>query len=308
MEKNRLVHLGIIGIFLSLYFLVATISMINSVAFFDLAHDGFMNWALAIGFELGAAASLAAIVILDKTNRTMVWGLFILLTCFQMMANSFHAFINLEDYMGWIELFGLEETEPIYQKRVLSIVSGAILPLVALGFIKSLVDYIRPEKEETEESIPEEAKAWKGAFDIDTSEIETPVAGSADFDVVANSKKHFPNEPSKKIHPSDPYPIDSDDFKEIIPEASDEAMEEDLYSRDAEKAKLPAEIGEVHIAPETVKTENAVADDVEKPITTEHITPVVDPIETSTPEIKADQPKKPPLTTRGFHRSFNSKP
>jgi len=269
MEKNKIVHLGIIGIFLSLYFLVATISMINSVAFFDLAHDGFMNWALAIGFELGAAASLAAIIILDKTNRTMVWGLFILLTSFQMMANSFHAFINLEDYMGWIELFGLEETEPIYQKRVLSIVSGAILPLVALGFIKSLVDYIRPEKEETKESIPEEAKAWKGAFDIDTSEIETPVAGSVE-------------------------PVIE---KEIIPEASDEAMEEDLYSRDAKEAKIPVEIGEVHIEPETVKAEDAVADAVEKPITPEHITPEV-------PEavITNKQPKKP-LTVRAFMRS-----
>ena len=181
MDKNKLVHYSIIGIFVSLYFLVATISMINSVAFFDLSHSGLMNWALAIGFELGAAASLAAIVILDKTNKTMVWGLFLLLTSFQMMANSFHAFINLENYMGWIELFGLEEAEPIYQKRVLSIVSGAILPLVALGFIKSLVDYIRPEeKNKIEESIPEEAKAWKGAFDIDTSEIETPIAGSAE--------------------------------------------------------------------------------------------------------------------------------
>jgi hypothetical protein len=124
--------------------------MINSVAFFDLAHDGIMSWSLAIGFEMGAAASLAAILILDKTNKTMVWGLFILLTAFQMMANSFHAFINLEDYMGWIELFGLEEEEPIFQKRVLSIVSGAILPLVALGFIKSLTDYIKPKEDNNE--------------------------------------------------------------------------------------------------------------------------------------------------------------
>ena len=92
--KNKFVHIGIISIFCSLYFLVATISMINSVAFFDLAHTGLMNWALAIGFELGAAASLAAIIILDKTNKWMVWGLFLLLTAFQMMANSFHAFIN----------------------------------------------------------------------------------------------------------------------------------------------------------------------------------------------------------------------
>jgi len=148
--QQKIVHLSIIGIFVSLYFLVATISMINSVAFFDLAHSGVMSWSLAIGFEMGAAASLAAILILDKTNKTMVWGLFILLTAFQMMANSFHAFVNLEDYMGWVELFGLQEEEPIFQKRLLSIVSGAVLPIVALGFIKSLTDYIKPEPIETE--------------------------------------------------------------------------------------------------------------------------------------------------------------
>lgn len=156
--KNKLVHYFIIGIFCSLYFLVATISMINSVAFFDLSHNGIMSWALAIGFELGAAASLAAIIILDKTNKTMVWTLFLLLTGFQMMANSFHAFINLENYMPWIELFGLEEEEPIFQKRILSIVSGAVLPIVALGFIKSLVDYIRPDQpiKELAETLPVE--------------------------------------------------------------------------------------------------------------------------------------------------------
>jgi len=37
--KERLLHYFIIGIFCSLYFLVATISMINSVAFFDLSHS-----------------------------------------------------------------------------------------------------------------------------------------------------------------------------------------------------------------------------------------------------------------------------
>ena len=150
--KNKYVHLGIIGIFCSLYFLVATISMINSVEFFDLAHTGLMNWALAIGFELGAAASLAAIIILDKTNKAMVWGLFLLLTGFQMMANSYHAFVNLEDFQGWIELFGLQDEELIFQKRILSIVSGAVLPVVALGFIKSLTDYLKPEKETTKPS------------------------------------------------------------------------------------------------------------------------------------------------------------
>ena len=148
MIKNKLVHFSIISIFVSLYLLVATISMINSVDFFNISHNGILSWSLAIGFELGAAASLAAIIILDKTNKTMVWSLFILLTAFQMMANSYHAFINLENYIGWIELFGLENEEPIIQKRILSIVSGAVLPIVALGFIKSLTDYITPPTNE----------------------------------------------------------------------------------------------------------------------------------------------------------------
>ena len=158
--KKRIVHLSIIGIFCSLYFLVATISMINSVEFFDLAHSGLMSWSLALGFELGAAASLAAIVILEKTNRAMVWGLFLLLTAFQMMGNSYHAFVNLENYMGWIELFGLQEEEVLFQKRILSVISGAVLPIVALGFIKSLIDYIRPPKDDSDNelvmSIPKE--------------------------------------------------------------------------------------------------------------------------------------------------------
>lgn len=151
MIKNKILHFSIIGIFTSLYLLVATISMINSVEFFRLTHSDTLSWSLAIGFELGAAASLAAIIILKKTNKNLVWALFILLTLFQMMANSYHAYANLEDYKQWIELFGLERQDKLTQKRILSVISGAVLPLVALGFIKSLVDYIRPE--ETSETI-----------------------------------------------------------------------------------------------------------------------------------------------------------
>ena len=144
--RNNILHYSIIGIFTSLYLLVATISMINSVDFFRLTHTDTLSWSLAIGFELGAAASLAAIIILKKTNKNLVWGLFILLTLFQMMANSYHAYANLEDYKQWIELFGLERQDVLTQKRILSVISGAVLPIVALGFIKSLVDYIRPDE------------------------------------------------------------------------------------------------------------------------------------------------------------------
>lgn len=194
--KNKIVHHSIIAIFVSLYLLVATISMINSVDFFNLSHSGILSWSLAVGFELGAAASLAAIIILDKTNKAMVWGLFILLTCFQMMANSYHAYSHLQDYQGWIELFGLQDEEIISQKRILSIVSGAVLPLVALGFIKSLTDYIKPEVTpemlhpvqpevtpgievetqvytEPENTEDEEAEVWVREYDTEDIENQT---------------------------------------------------------------------------------------------------------------------------------------
>lgn len=146
-SKNNLVNGFIIGTFVSLYVLVSIVSTIHVIDFFELSNPKWLAITLAIGFELGAAASLAALITLDKMNKTLVWALFIVITGMQMQGNMYYAFINLEDYQGWVELFNLLEWEPLAQKRLLAAVSGAILPLVALGFIKSLVDYIKPESE-----------------------------------------------------------------------------------------------------------------------------------------------------------------
>jgi len=146
-SKNKLTNGFIIGTFVSLYVLVSVVSTIHVIDFFKLSNPEWLAITLAIGFEIGAAASLAALITLDKMNKTLVWALFITITLMQMQGNMFYAFINLKDYNGWVELFNLIEWEPLAQKRLLAAVSGAILPLVALGFIKSLVDYIKPESE-----------------------------------------------------------------------------------------------------------------------------------------------------------------
>lgn len=155
MNQNKWLSRFIIGTFVTLYALVSVISTIHVIDFFELSNPYWLAVTLAIGFELGAAASLASLVILDKMNKTLVWALFITITLMQMQGNMYYAFTNLEDFQSWSELFNLIEEEPIFQKRVLAAVSGAILPLVALGFIKSLVDYIKPESEE--EFTPEDS-------------------------------------------------------------------------------------------------------------------------------------------------------
>ena len=144
--KELWVKRFVISTFVVLYAIVSVISTIHVIDFFELSNPYWLAVSLAIAFEFGAAASLASLVALDKMNKGIVWALFIVITAMQMQGNMYYAFKNLHDFTDWIELFGLVEEEPAFQKRILSFVSGAILPLVALGFIKSLVDYIRPEE------------------------------------------------------------------------------------------------------------------------------------------------------------------
>ena len=149
--KKKTTSYFIIGTFVTLYLLVSVISTIHVIDFFKLSNPDWLAISLAVAFEVGAAASLASLITLEKMNKGIVWGLFIILTLMQAMGNTYYAYTHLKDFQGWIELFGLTEEDLIYQKRVLSIVSGAILPIVALGFIKSLVDYIKPSDSDVTE-------------------------------------------------------------------------------------------------------------------------------------------------------------
>lgn len=153
----------IISTFISLYLIVSVISTIHVIDFFSLSNPKWLAVSLAIAFEIGAAASLASLIVLDRLNRGLVWALFITLTLMQMMGNTYYAYTNIHDYQSWIELFGLVDEDPINQKRILALVSGAILPLVALGFIKSLVDYIRP-------TTPVTVKAEELTEEVDSEE------------------------------------------------------------------------------------------------------------------------------------------
>jgi hypothetical protein len=173
MDKNKLVSRFVILTFVLLYALVSIISTIHVIDFFELSNPYWLAVTLAIGFELGAAASLASLVILDKTNKTLVWALFIAITVMQMQGNMFYAFTNLgPEYVTWSELFGLIEEEPLYQKRVLAAVSGAILPLVALGFIKSLVDYIKPDEGQVAEEVQDDSEEVTSDSQLDFDEEE----------------------------------------------------------------------------------------------------------------------------------------
>ena len=219
---KNLTHKFIIGTFVSLYLMVSIISTIHVIDFFELSNPYWLAVTLAIAFELGAAASLASIITLDKMNKTLIWSLFIVITLMQMQGNMYYAFKNITDYQTWSQLFNLIEEDPIYQKRILAFVSGAILPLVALGFIKSLVDYIKPtkeltleEKEEIVETIIDNIEDWDGTLMDGLEGLEE------DFEEVIESIEKSETDPAweKEIKYSDKMSFTAEGH--MIPSAND---------------------------------------------------------------------------------------
>jgi hypothetical protein len=214
MEKKTSSYF-IIGTFVTLYLLVSVISTIHVIDFFKLSNPTWLAISLAIAFEVGAAASLASIITLEKMNKGIVWSLFVILTLMQAMGNTYYAYTHLSDFQGWIELFGLAEEELIYQKRVLSIVSGAILPVVALGFIKSLVDYIKPSPD-----INIEQEISNDDYFDDLDSIETSVPKKQDIESQDNdirTENYIDETPALDAGKSDIW-FDEETEVDVIPE------------------------------------------------------------------------------------------
>lgn len=258
-KRDTIIKWSIIAIFVALYAMVSIISTIHVIDFFRLSNPEWLAVTLAIAFEVGAAACLGAIVILDRTSRWLVWSLFILITGMQMTGNMYYAYIHLENFQGWIELFGLQEEELIFQKRILSIVSGAILPVVALGFIKSLVDYIRPQSENLQ--IPEEIKEsdnsneedstydWMLKRDDDELNKEWEEASLADLDrLLEYGLPLFEGEEDQK----------KEDPKEVS-EIENETNEEEIFEEKIEEVEEPEIDIEIPNSPDTYN-KNSVSD------------------------------------------------
>lgn len=168
-KKNNLNYLILLA-FLITPLLTSIISTIHVINFFELSNNNLLALILAISFEFGALAALAGLLALDKINKNVVVFIFVLLTLYQMMGNTFAAYDYISIKMqtnpnlikNWTELFGLMEEDGVLVKRIIAIISGAILPVVSLSFLDLSVDYIQKssrivtENKEINSSVKEE--------------------------------------------------------------------------------------------------------------------------------------------------------
>lgn len=211
MKKEKIIKYGTMGSYLLLYVIVAIVSLISSIRFFNLAHQGWMSTVLACSFEIGQMACLFGALTRRKKGFDIVWIMFVILTLFQCMANTYAAYVGLTEYTSWSELFGLTDMEVMDQKRIIAGISGAILPLIALGFIKCLTDYLNNnEKENTEQEVEPE---------IEPEVIPENTQETVD-DIKPEPKKTEETTESKKTDTRKPnefngYVVSDDDIKKM---------------------------------------------------------------------------------------------
>jgi hypothetical protein len=143
----------IVVAFMIVPLVTSLVSTIHVVSFFELSNYAALAVILAVAFELGALSSLAGLVAMDKINKNTVWMIFVLLTAFQMMGNTYYAYDTTTTKMisnsnlikNFTELFGFsiyDNNDIIFVKRIIAIFSGAILPVISLCFLHLLMSYV----------------------------------------------------------------------------------------------------------------------------------------------------------------------
>lgn len=162
--KNKKLYWWLIGTFALLYLAVAAVSTIHAVAFFQLSNSLALAILLGAAYEVGQAAVLFSILMTKNKGRMLAWGMMFLLTALQVTANVYASFKFMDssgstDWTYWQRaiLFGVQAENVEMYKVIISWISGALLPIVALGMTALVADNIHMmEGEEKKGSVEDD--------------------------------------------------------------------------------------------------------------------------------------------------------
>jgi hypothetical protein len=162
LEKGKKLYWGLVFTFAILYLAVAAVSTIHAISFFQLSNVFWLAVVLGIAYEVGQATVLFSILMTENKNKFMPWLMMLALTALQITANVYASFkfmdTNGADWEYWQRsiLFALKDASPEQNKIVISWISGALLPLIALGMTALVAENIKIMGNEDEEIIYEE--------------------------------------------------------------------------------------------------------------------------------------------------------
>lgn len=159
-------------LFSILYLAVGFVSVYHAIAFFSISNENWLAIILALAFEIGQAAVLFSLLV-NKSKKTMPWILMTVLTLVQVLGNVYssyqYAAIHSAEEIKYFTdsvLFYLQDPDPKVNQVMISYITGAILPIVALCMTSMIVDVSGVEKKEE----VEQSKETEEVKDIDNSE------------------------------------------------------------------------------------------------------------------------------------------
>lgn len=194
--NKRKIYIWLFGL---LYGATAFVSTFHAISFFELANTVFLGIVLAITFEIGQAAVLFSILTDTKERkRYMPWVLMTILTLVQIMGNVFASYKGLcggdpqnliyfkEPMLFWANL------DDKMCNIVLSYVTGAILPIVALCMTGMLTNYLSDKDKDLDSPI---------GFDDKPVKEEKPIKKEesvSDQKVIENKQEEIENQQENK--------------------------------------------------------------------------------------------------------------
>ena len=133
-------------LFSILYLAVGFVSVYHSISFFSISNDKWLAIILASAFEVGQAAVLFSLLT-NPNKKIMPWVLMSVLTLVQVLGNIFSSYqwmmINSTEQIKYFTdsvLFFLQDPDPKVNQVMISYITGAILPIVALCMTSMIVD------------------------------------------------------------------------------------------------------------------------------------------------------------------------
>jgi len=168
-RDSKQLYWGLIITFFVLYFCVGFVSTLHSITFFELANTMWMAVLLGITYEVGQASVLFSILMTKNSQKMLPWLLMFLLTALQVTANVYASFLFMDtsgsnDWTFWQRsiLFWMETDSPEMFKVVISWITGALLPIVALGMTALVAENLKLKDEENQPEDDEDKEREKG--------------------------------------------------------------------------------------------------------------------------------------------------
>jgi len=172
--------------------LVAFVSISHVTTFYELSNP--LSWAiyLSVAIEIAALGALAGI---SANMGKFIYVPFGIVTVIQFIGNVFFSFTYIDEtsdyFLSWVDLvsaifepMGIESGDIASHKRILSLFSGGLLPLISLTFAHMLVRF----SEESKLVIQKEELTEKQIEDLSRE------AGKIEKEIYETTKPYVPTE------------------------------------------------------------------------------------------------------------------